>query len=340
MNGPVSLTRGFAVFVAALLGALGPQRAIAQTEYYNLDFNRPLRVEDAVPTERRQLDLQLAPLRMDSFLDGSRRWRVDPLVSYGIASMTEIELRAPLLFVQPADPTAPAPLGLTSVGLGLMRALNTETSALPALAVSGEVLVPAGSLAPAHASFGLKALITKTFPLFRLDLNGSYGTYSVASAATVSPACRFMPPGSPGCGSGPTVPDVPCARVPPGAPSLAEARLTRELIGDVPAYSTACLTANTAVAAPASATIGNRWFAGMAIDHAFALSSTLLGADVFAERLIGLSPLVDWTTELGIRHQMSPYVVFDFGVSRHFTGVFPSTAATVGATYAYALHRN
>jgi len=161
----MNITSGLPAAIAALLIGLGSAPAHGQTEYYNLDFNRPLRVEDAVPTERRQLDMQLTPMRIESFLDGSRRWRLDPLLSYGIAPMTEIELRAPILFAQPADQTAPAVLGLTSVGFGLMRALNTESSGMPAFALSGEVLVPAGSLAPTHTSFGVKGLMTKTFPL-------------------------------------------------------------------------------------------------------------------------------------------------------------------------------
>jgi hypothetical protein len=333
----MNITSGLPAAIAALLTGLGSAPAHGQTEYYNLDFNRPLRVEDAVPTERRQLDMQLTPMRIESFLDGSRRWRLDPLLSYGIAPMTEIELRAPILFVQPADQTAPAVLGLTSVGFGLMRALNTESSGMPAFALSGEVLVPVGSLAPTHTSFGVKGLMTKTFPLFRLQVNGSFGTYSVAPSPPVSPACRFVPPGSPGCGSVPTVPDVPCTRVPASAPSLLAARFSRDPIGNAPLHSAACLTANFPVVSTTPPTIGNRWFGGVGLDHAFALTSTLVGADVFAEHLIGLSSLVDWTAEVGVRRQLSPQLVFDAGVSRHFAGAFPSTAVTAGATYALAM---
>ena len=134
--------------LGVLLTAMFPSVAASQTEYYNLDSNRPFRVEDAVPTERRSLDVQLAPVRLDAFVAGARRWRVEPKLSYGIASLTEIELRVPVLFVQPGATGAPATLGLTSIGIGGMRAINTETSSFPAVAISAEVLVPAGSLAP------------------------------------------------------------------------------------------------------------------------------------------------------------------------------------------------
>ena len=75
------------------------------------------------------------------------------------------------------------------------------------------------------------------------------------------------------------------------------------------------------------------------MDHTFALFSTLVGADVFAERFVGLSPLVDWTAEIGARHQWTPRLVLDAGFARHFAGALPSTSMTFGATYAIALRR-
>jgi hypothetical protein len=321
---------------AALLIAAFPHAAAAQTEYYNLDFNRPLRVEDAVPTERRSLAVQLAPLRGESFMGGARRWRADPLLSYGIASLTEIELRLPVLVVQPSDKTAPIALGLTSLGIGGMRALTTETSLVPGTAVSGELLIPVGSLAPPKTSYAIKALLTKTVSAFRVSLNGAYGTYSVVPAPALSPTCRLAPPGTPACNGQPSVPDVPCTRVPQDGPSIE--RFEAGVAGA--SYSTACISSNVGAATNAGRSLGDRWFAGAEIDHAFVFSSTLIGADVFAEHLIGLSSLVDWTAEVGLRRQWSPRIVVDAGIARHFAGSRPSTAFTVGVTYALALARH
>jgi len=57
--------------VLSMAGALATfaasRAARAQTEYYNLDASRPLRVEDAVPTERYGLDLDLAPARLERY---------------------------------------------------------------------------------------------------------------------------------------------------------------------------------------------------------------------------------------------------------------------------------
>ena len=73
------------------------------------------------------------------------------------------------------------------------------------------------------------------------------------------------------------------------------------------------------------------------MDHAFGLSSTLVGVDVVAERFIGLYSLTDWTAEIGVRHQWSPQFVVDAGVSRKYSGVLQSTAVTVGGVYAFSL---
>jgi hypothetical protein len=104
-------------------------------------------------------------------------------------------------------------------------------------------------------------------------------------------------------------------------------------------YASACMSSNVASATTTGSSLGNRWFVGAEIDHAFVFSSTLIGADIFAEHLIGLSPLVDWTAELGLRRQWSSQIVVDAGIARHFAGSFPSTAFTVGATYALAIAR-
>lgn len=337
MNGASGVMSVIRRATAALLIGVIPHVAASQTEYYNLDFNRPLRVEDAVPTERRSLDMELAPLRGETFVGGTRRWRLDPLLSYGIASLTDIELRLPVLLVRPSGNGAPAVLGLTSVGVGGMRAVTTETAHVPGIAIAGELLLPVGLLAPPNASYGIKGLLTKTVPWLRLSLNGSYGTYSVTPTAASSPTCRIPVPGALACNGGPTVPDVPCSRSPQLTSGISTARFDADLAGT--SYSTACMTSTAAAATTRGPSLGNRWFAGAEIDHAFVFSSTLIGADVFAEHLIGLSPLVDWTAEVGVRRQMSPQVVIDAGIARHFAGNLPSTGFTLGATYALATAR-
>ena len=322
--------------LAAAMSALLARTAASQTEYYNLDANRPVRVEDAVPTERRALDVEFAPLRFESFVGGTRRLRTDPTISYGIASLTEIELRVPILFVEPANTAEPAVIGFTNISIGATRALTTETTWVPALALAAEMLVPVGSLATPQGSYAIKGLLTKTTPWARLSINASYGTYSVAPAPPAPPNCALLPSGSPGCSSPPTIPDVPCSRVP--VSTMIDATALPIDAEPRPASTMACLTSSRSAATPSDPrTVGNRWFAGAAIDHAFPLSSTLVVADVFAEHLIGLYPHVDWTAEIGVRRQWSMTVVVDAGISRHFLGNFPSTAFNFGITYAIAI---
>jgi hypothetical protein len=333
MNGPQRYASVTRIALTTLLTAIPFSRAVCQTQFYNLDSNRPLRVEDAVPTERRSLDIQFAPLRLDELTEGRRRWRMEPKLSYGIAALTEVEVRLPVLVLQPGG-GGPTTLGLTTIGIGGMHAFSTETSHVPALALSGEVLPPIGLLAPPRTSYAIKGLLTKTAVLGRLSVNAAYGTYSVIPAAPVSATCRLLPPGAPGCNGQPSIPDVPCTRVAAAGVAMEEISDARIVsVPFAPRPATACLTTTTA-AAPAPRTIGTRWFAGAAIDHTFALSSTLVGADLFAERFIGLTPLVDWTAEVGLRHQWSPFLVLDAGVARHFAGFLLSTSITLGATYA------
>jgi hypothetical protein len=79
--------------------------------------------------------------------------------------------------------------------------------------------------------------------------------------------------------------------------------------------------------------VGMRWLAGAGIDHAFALSSTLVTADFVAERFAGLFAKTDMSAELGIRHQVTPQLGVDIGVTRHFVGLFRSNSLSFGVGY-------
>ena len=199
------------------------------------------------------------------------------------------------------------------------------------------MLIPAGSLAPPKSSYAVKGLLTKTMSFARLSINGSYGTYSVVPATAASAACRLQPPGSPGGNGRPSVSDVPCWRAPVAAATALPDGLARSVAEPDAEFTRACLTGNAVAPSDAGRSLGNRWFAGAAIDHTFPLSSTLVGADIFAERLIGLSSLVDWTAEVGVRRQWC-HILSSTRASRAISPA-PSTAMTIGATYAYAAGR-
>jgi hypothetical protein len=71
---------------------------------------------------------------------------------------------------------------------------------------------------------------------------------------------------------------------------------------------------------------------GAAADKAIPLRSILLVADVFGEHFQGLGRRVDWTAEVGARHQVSPWLVVDAAIGRHYYGTGLSSFLTVGTT--------
>jgi hypothetical protein len=176
---PARLARAAAVLAAAGAAALAaaPARLAAQTDYYNTDAGRPLTVEDAYPVERRAVELQAAPLRLERALGGVYRWGVEPEVAVGLLPRTQLEVGLPLVYVDRGDLAAGGAggrqrqAGVAGVDVSVLHNLNAETTRVPALAVTAGALLPAGALAPDHAYATLKAIATKTFPAFRAHLN-------------------------------------------------------------------------------------------------------------------------------------------------------------------------
>lgn len=316
------------VFVAILLGIVAPRRVAGAQDYYNLDGGRPNRIEDATPTERYELEIQLLPVRFERFVNGMTRWRTDPKLSFGIAPFTEVELRLPVLRVDTRRVGGQSTTGVGGLAIGALHAVTLETGGVPALALAGEWIAPVGGLAAPVGSYSAKLVGTKTLAHLRVHLNAGYGTWSVRPPPPVGPTCpSVIAAGTvvpPGCGGGiPIVPDTPCDRVSEGASLACIGRAA--VLGASPAIEAAATSAPT---------VGYRWMSGLAVDRAFPLASTLVSADVVAERFIGLYDAIDWSAELGMRHQWTPTLVVDFGAARHFTGPAVSTAVTVGLTYA------
>ncbi len=316
--------------LAALLAVAGG-RAAAQTQYYNLDAGRPGRVEDAEPTPLYSLDLDPSSLQYERLRGGTSRFRAEPRVSYGALPFTEIELRIPVVAVDPPRALgARFTTGLGGVGLGFLHALNVETSNVPAVAVAGEWLAPAGSLAGPVGSYSLKFLATKTTSIGRWHFNAAGGTYSVRlSGSAVDTSCSTLVSvrlaGSP-CSQLPGgVIDSPCSVTPGHVTGVSRFCMPPpEQIESTP-------TVRTSLA-------GQHWFAGVGYDHSFALSSTMITADVFAERFVGLYPRPDVSAEAGVRRQVTPVMAVDAGGAWHFAGVLRSFSFTFGATYELATH--
>jgi len=149
-----------ALLVACTCLIVHPSRAAAQTDYYNTDGGRPLRIEDATAVEWRAIELQLAPFSLERH--GSR-WQpsLEPELAFGILPRTHLSLGFPLQRLERPTPGDDPLTGLGGVHVSLFHQLNVETR-LPALAVRGEVLLPAGPLGAGRAIPSLTGIATRT----------------------------------------------------------------------------------------------------------------------------------------------------------------------------------
>jgi hypothetical protein len=159
---------GVVVLGAAL--ASSPRALPAQTDYYNTDAGRPLRVEDAYPVERRAFEIQAAPIRLERSAGGVYHWSVEPELAYGILPRMQVEVGVPLSLI---DAGGERRGGVGGVDLSALYNLNVET-ALPAFGIAMSTLLPVGSLAPRDPSVSLKGIATRTFTWARFHLNGEY----------------------------------------------------------------------------------------------------------------------------------------------------------------------
>lgn len=157
--------------LAIATAAATPAAVAAQTDYYNTDARRPIRIEDAYPVERRAFEVQLAPLRLERSRGGRYQWGIEPELAYGILPRTHIEIGAPVAYVDAGGDSRRA--GLAGVDVGLLYNLNTET-AIPAFAIAVNGLLPVGNLGPERAYGTIKGIMTRTFRWARFHANGEY----------------------------------------------------------------------------------------------------------------------------------------------------------------------
>ena len=160
------------VWLISLVGALVviPLSLRAQTDYYNTDTGRPLRVEDAYATERYSLDLHLAPFTIERRA-GAYAWSVDPELAYGLLPRTQIEVGLPVASVMTG---AGRRTGIAGVDLTTLYNLNVETAAWPALGMRAGALLPVGPLGPTNVHPSIQAMATRTYQWARVHANVAY----------------------------------------------------------------------------------------------------------------------------------------------------------------------
>lgn len=180
-----------AMYTIALLSAvafLTPRMASAQTDYFNTDAGRPIRVEDAYAIERRAFELQVAPLRLERARGGTYQWGIEPELAIGLLPRTQFEVGFPIVHSEGGRTRSTA---LGGVEMSALYNLNVETR-LPALALVADVVLPVGGAGPAEAIPSLKAVATKTWPLLRVHVNAQR-TFA-NEAAVMRPAAPGVKP--------------------------------------------------------------------------------------------------------------------------------------------------
>ena len=158
------------VISVVLLTAAAAASAHAQTDYYNTDRGRPLRVEDAYPVERRAFEIQAAPLRVERAAGGVYHWSLEPEIAYGILPRMQVEVGVPLIVI---DAAGTRRTGVGGVDVSALYNLNVETS-LPAFGIGASALLPVGNLAPDDPFVSVAGLMTRTFTWARVHVNGEY----------------------------------------------------------------------------------------------------------------------------------------------------------------------
>jgi hypothetical protein len=179
-----------AVICLFLLQPAAP--AAAQKDYFNLDRNRPVRIEDAYATERYALEVKVAPLTLERASGGAYHWSFHPEIAYGILPRTSVEVGFPLSVPDAGDEGRSA--GLAGIELSAFHNLNTETRGLPAMGIRGDVILPVGNLSADRALASLTGIVTRSYPWARIHVNGSYTFGAAPDAGEVAPhdASRWL----------------------------------------------------------------------------------------------------------------------------------------------------
>ena len=173
-----------ALSATVALVALVTRPAHAQTDYYNTDAGRPLQVEDAYAIERRAVEIQAAPLRLERARRGADAWGIEPELAVGLLPRTQVEVGVPFAILDAGVGGTTA--GIAGIDASILHNLNAETR-IPALAVAAGVLAPVGSLAASETYASVKGIATKTFAWARFHANAQY-TFGNAPAGGVTGA--------------------------------------------------------------------------------------------------------------------------------------------------------
>ena len=157
-------------FLAAAGGIGAPTSALAQTDFYNLDKERPLRVEDAYTAKRWAFEVQASPFTLSQDRNGVLRYQPSLELKYGLLPGLDTSVGLALNRVRDGSETQNS---LGEVDLSALLNLWVEGATLPAAGIRMTAHLPTES---DHAtSLEVKGILTRTLagPV-RAHLNGAW----------------------------------------------------------------------------------------------------------------------------------------------------------------------
>ena len=164
-----TLFRGTIPVLMSALLALAALEARA-LDHDNLDPNRPIGMEDAYAIPKGEIGLE-GGVRFNDRRAGRTRVTFQPQIIYGAFDNTQIEIQGDL-FTDPHSLVGANKSG--DLHLGVLYNFNTETLALPAMAVRVEADLPTG-VSSKGVDTQVTGILTRSFGRLRAHLNLGYG---------------------------------------------------------------------------------------------------------------------------------------------------------------------
>lgn len=180
----------FAVLATVAIVALTAGPLAAQIDYRNLDEGRPVETEDAYPVERHAFELVI-PYEYENERGPVRTHLVAPELAYGIADNAMLGLVLPFAALD-GGAGAETEWGFGGPRFFALYNFNTESPALPAVALRADASLPIGNLAGNEARGALTAIATRSWGRTRAHLNAAVGIGADEEAAA-SAAVHAIP---------------------------------------------------------------------------------------------------------------------------------------------------
>ena len=159
--------RAFRFFPLILLGLL-PAPLLA-LDHDNLDPNRPIGMEDAYAIPKGEIGME-GGVRFNDRREGRTRVTFQPQIIYGAFDNAQIEIQGDL-FTEPNSLVGASKSG--DFHLGLLYNFNTETLAVPAMALRVETDLPTG-VNSRGVDTQVTGILTRSFSRLRAHLNAGY----------------------------------------------------------------------------------------------------------------------------------------------------------------------